>query len=546
MTIPAHRLGPSELPRHRWLLVALTTATLAVLAYPVNGNIRYQVGVTRVSGFSVAETFTHRPIAFRLLNAAQAWLPEALSRAAGPPGSLARVWAFEAGFRSVAALLAAGAAALLWAGLRRHLGASSWPYAVAAYAALMFTAPATGEPDWLAALLAVAAVGAGLLWRPAVGAAVAGTLLALSALVKISTLPVAVAALVVLWALDRNRAWIAALAALASGVVAVGLIAWLAPYEIAWLLDIRALQPDPWTGEAASEAGQYAINLAARWPAMALLPAFFVGARRTETWPAALAVGLAAFGIAYQGQYYIYHAIGLLTLSAGLAVRTVMRSRGALRWPVLGLCCWTLVLFMLPADWRGSHAVPLHLATGAWVLGLAGWQWFALRRPVTVSRVRPGWWAAVLSLAGMLATQTPISAESLTIGPVSQTARANLGALRADLRTAAEIHDLIGADTQVVYLTFGASSYLLGNPTHCRYPSPLFLQRPESLANASLATRQENLACLLDPGAGWLVWDRNWLHRKGAPDDLIATIDQNWACDEAVQIGHYTLCRRRT
>ena len=529
----------------RWVIAVCGVLTVAVLGYLTNGNIRYQVGVGRVSGSSVAETFSHRPITFRLFSAAQAWLPELVSRLTGPQGSWWRVWAFETGFRLIAAALAAGAAWLLWAGLRRCWGTQAWPYGVAAYAALMFTAPATGEPDWMAALLAVAAIGAGLLWRPGVGGLVGGALLALAALVKISTLPVAVAALVVLWVIDRRRGWIALVAATVSGLAAVGLVWWLAPYEIGWLLDIRALQPDPWTPDAVLEAGNYVMNLAARWPTVALLPAFFVGARRTEVVTAAVGLALTGFAFVFQGQYFIYHSMGFVVLSALLAVRTILRSRAALRWPLLGLCAWTLVLFVLPAEWRLAHPVGLSLVTGAWMLGLAVWQWIATHRPQALSGARADGWAALLVVLAMVATQTPFSAESLTLNTADRTVWARGVALQSDLDSARQVHAVIGAGTQVAYLTFGDSTYVLGNPTHCRYPSQLFLQRPDADQSVSAATRQESLACLTDPAARWLIWDRDWLHRKGAPEDLIGVIDRTWACDSAQVIGGYTLCPRK-
>ena len=61
--------------RRNWLILAAAAATLLVLAYPVNNNIRYEVGVHRVSGYSIAETFSHRPLTFRFVSAAQSWLP---------------------------------------------------------------------------------------------------------------------------------------------------------------------------------------------------------------------------------------------------------------------------------------------------------------------------------------------------------------------------------------------------------------------------------------------------------------------------------------
>ena len=99
--------------------------------------------------------------------------------------------------------------------------------------------------------------------------------------------------------------------------------------------------------------------------------------------------------------------------------------------------------------------------------------------------------------------------------------------------------------TSSPYLAFGSTAYALGNPTHCRYPSPLFLQRPKAPMVVSPATRQENLACVKEPGARWLVWDRGWLHRKGAPADLLGAIDATWDCDNALLAGRYTVCPRR-
>jgi len=530
--------------RRWWVVAAAAVAALALLGYLVNDNIRYQVGVGRVSGYSVAETFSHRPIAFRLLSAAQAWLPAQISRLAGPSTSWPGIVVFEAGFRLVAMLAAAGAAVLLWRGLARLGGVAAWPYGIAAFAALAFTAPATGEPDWMAALLTVAATGAALLWRPVVGGTVGGLFLALAALVKISTLPVAAAGLAVLWVLDRRRGWLAGAAALISGLVAVGLIWWLAPWEIGWLLDIRALQPDPWTWDHLFEARDYLLNLAARWPSVALVPAFFVRARPREAWTALAGVALTAFAFVYQGQYFVYHSIGFVTLSALLAVCTVQRSRGALRWPLLVLTAWTLALFVTPAEWRLAHSVGLDLVTGAWVVGLVVWQWWALRGRPGLSRARTDGWAGLLVLLAMLATQTPFSSESLTLGTAGRTSVSDAQALQADIADAARVHALIGERTPVAYLTFGADTYTLGNPTRCRYPSPLFLQRGQADRLVSPATRQENLACLTDPAARWLIWDRTWLHRKGAPADLLATIDDTWDCDDASVIGRYTICPR--
>ncbi len=530
--------------RRNWLILAAAAATLLVLAYPVNNNIRYEVGVHRVSGYSIAETFSHRPLTFRFVSAAQSWLPTLASESLAAPGSLARAWLFEAGFRLVAALVAAAAAVLLTVGLRRRLGSAAWAYGLAAYAGLFFTAPATGEPDWWAAVVAVAAVGTALLARESTGGSMAGALLAVVALLKISSLPIALAAVMLIAAFDRRRALWALASAFVAGCLAVALIWWLAPYEIVWLLDIRAIQPAVWTAGTSAELREYLANLAARWPTVALLPAFFVGASRREVIAVGSATGLAVLGFVAQGQYYVYHAVPLVVLSAVLAVHTVRRSGAVLRRPVLvGIVVVAMLLVSSP-DWRLVHTDGLFTATGVWVLALMLLQSLAVRAPGALPRAAVDRWAAGLVVAAMLASQTPWSAESLTLGTRDKTVMTNLAGLSAGLAGAERVRQVVG-EGPVVYLTFGATTYLLGNPTRCRYPSPLFLQRPEALGRASAATRGESLACLTQPDARWLIWDRTWLHRKGAAPDLIATIDGTWNCERAVLVDGLTLCPRR-
>ena len=376
------------------------------------------------------------------------------------------------------------------------------------------------------------------------GGIAAGVLLAVVALLKISSLPVALAAVVVIAGFDRRRAGWALGAALVSGCLAVALIWWLAPYEIAWLLDIRAIQPPWWTAQTSAELREYVTNLAARWPTVALLPAFFVGAPRGEAVAVGGATALAVLGFVAQGQYYVYHAVPLVVLSAVLAVHTVRRSGAALRWTMLAGIAATSVVLVTPAAWRLANAETLFTATGVWALALLLLQCLALRGRRRLPSAAVDRWAAGLAVAAMLASQTPWSAESLTMGTLDKTPAQNLAGLAAGLNGAEQVHTVVG-DAPVVYLTFGATTYLIGNPTHCRYPSPLFLQRPEAPGRVSAATRDENLACLSQPDARWLIWDRDWLHRKGAPDDLMAAIDDTWDCRRAVQVDGLTLCPRR-
>ena len=261
--------------------------------------------------------------------------------------------------------MAAAAAVLLTVRLRRRLGSAAWAYGLAAYAGLFFTAPATGEPDWWAAVVAVAAVGTALLARESTGGSMAGALLAVVALLKISSLPIALAAVMLIAAFDRRRALWALASAFVAGCLAVALIWWLAPYEIVWLLDIRAIQPAVWTAGTSAELREYLANLAARWPTVAVLPAFFVGASRREVIAVGGATGLAVLGFVAQGQYYVYHAVPLVVLSAVLAVHTVRRSGAVLRRPVLvGIVVVAMLVFgvrAVVAALRGEQVGPGHV-----------------------------------------------------------------------------------------------------------------------------------------------------------------------------------------
>ena len=71
--IDAHADRPDRaLVARRWVvwlavLASFVGATATFLLTPLNGNIRYELGVKFASVFSPSETFSHRPLAFRLL-----------------------------------------------------------------------------------------------------------------------------------------------------------------------------------------------------------------------------------------------------------------------------------------------------------------------------------------------------------------------------------------------------------------------------------------------------------------------------------------------
>lgn len=216
-----------------------------------------------------------------------------------------------------------------------------------------------------------------------------------------------------------------------------------------------------------------------------------------------------------------------------------------LRWPLIMLTVWTAATFVSPRGWRMDNITTLYVLTAAWVVVSFVWQWVALRRGGSVGSVTT--WTAALVAAAFMATQTPVSTDTLAFS--ADTRRPPLGRHYQtinELKVAREIHRVVGGqDTQVVYLAFGNATYLIGNPTSCRYPSPLFLQRSGAQLKVSAATRNESLACLTAPGARWLVWQRNWLRKNRAAEDVLASINQNYDCDSARVIGGFMLCPRR-
>lgn len=527
-----------------WSLAALVgLAVLATAGFPLHGDVRYELGTHRVSTFSVAETFSHRPIVFRLLTEFHAWLPDQIATAFGQAGSMANAVAFEASYRLIAYLLCAGAGAVLWAGLRtRTTNASA--YALAAFAGLALVGRTVGQPDWAAAVLAVSAVGVGLVGTSRGWAVLAGLLLALAALVKIATLPVAVAGLVVIVALDRRRGLVSAIAAFVLGSALLIAIWALAPWEIRWLLDIRSLQPSPFTRAKAQAALTYFAAAAVRWPSVALIPVFFIRANRRERWYGLAVVLLATSAVIIQGQYYGYHAAALVCVSAVMAVHTIARSARLLRFT---MAIWILgvgLLFLSPVDWRAEHSGYLFALTLGWVVAVAVAQF---RTPRTSPAVGAGGrvWAVVLVVASLLATCTDYSAEALVGNSSDLTVATDRAGFAYGLDTAAQLHDRIGAATPVAYLVFGQSTYIVGNPTQCQYPSALFLQRPNAASLASAQTRGENLACLSNPSAQYLIWDQAWLKPDRAASDVMAAVDANFDCSAAQRYGALTVCPRR-
>ena len=533
----------------RWFVLLVTAAALlaAIAVYmlaPLHIDIRYEVGVKAVSVHSASETFSHRPLAFRLLMAGVAWVADALSFG---------ITSFEVMVRLIGLGLAVGAAVLLGFGLRQHHVVAPGLHASVAAAAVVFMgARFSAEPDWMAAVLAIAGTGAALLdtgrlrWP-----LLAGILFVAAAGMKVVTLPVALIGLLVVGFLDRRQLVRSLIASLVVGVLFVSATLIWVPWEVTWLSDMRSVQPPVW--ESLPEASTFLVESAPYWPAIALVPAALILADRTERAVLAIALLLAAAPIVVQGQYYGYHAAALCVVAA-IAVFRMLCGRVTMNAGIGVLAIVVAASVFSAANtiagWRQDNRTILEIATIAvGVLGI-GWA-LGLRRRKSIMRPHGLLLAALTTLALTYPAMTPFSAGLIRLADSDAPPTAtSISATTTQEETARRIRRHIGGESVfVTYLTFGDWTYFIRNPTVCRYPSPVFLQRTTTIKYSArpigTPSYVENLACIDEPTAQWLVWDRRWFKVSKAPDELRARFAAKWDCSAGSNIGGLTVCPRR-
>lgn len=477
----------ASLTRAVWtVLGAIALATFLIA--PLNGNLRYEAGVKLVSTHSAAATFSHRPLGFRLVM--DAVFSVADQRTLG-------VVAYELVVRIALALIAVGAGALLWRGLlARAVPSAGWYGVVVVGSLILLGVISAGEPDWMAVVFTTAGVGVALLGRrrrPWPYAVLAGTLFVAAAAMKVVSLPTALVGLLAVALIDRRQALRTIVAATAVGLIYVTATLIWVPWEVQWLLDMGTVQSD--ARAALPEAPGYVATLALHRPVLLLVPVALVlaGWRERVVTVAAIAAGLAM--IIGQGQYFDYHAIPLVVIATVAVFRGLLRLLSRLRRtapPAGMLACLVCLALLYPGStpWAGQ-----------------------LVRTADADGHRP-----------------PSTLE------------------RRDRKEAVarQVHQVIGgARVPVTYLTFGEWTYFLGNPTRCRYPSPLFLQRTRRPARLTTESYRENAACLSDPASRWLVRDPSWFRLRPQPEEIKAIIEQEWDCDAVQQVGELLLCPRR-
>ncbi|HET6705893.1 hypothetical protein [Amycolatopsis sp.] len=88
--------------------------------------------------------------------------------------------------------------------------------------------------------------------------------------------------------------------------------------------------------------------------------------------------------------------------------------------------------------------------------------------------------------------------------------------------------------------------FFFGNPAHCRYPAPVFVQRGTYIpAVRGLASYRENLGCLEHADAGYLVVQPSWLALDRLAAEVAAGVHRRFDCERAMPAGQLTGCPRR-
>ncbi|HEX3789946.1 MAG TPA: hypothetical protein VHW44_18910 [Pseudonocardiaceae bacterium] len=580
MIAPLERTEPVPVvrrPGRTGLLSALAVPILAALVTSawigINFDIRYAVGGLRVAGAggvgSFATIFVHRPLAYRAFVAALQFLPAHVW-----PGSPAGP-AAEFLFRFEALLLVAAAAVLLWLGLRRYRS-GRLPAAVAIAVGIGFAlAPNWSflEPDWAGALFAVAAIGVALLpRRTLVAALLGGVLLLFAVTTKTVTAAFLPLALGVIALADRRRAvlvtgWTVGL------VLAWAVLTWrFEPTEWQWLHDMASLVPGSplrvgladldWRDFAKSAADMVIVS-----PVVLGLPAATVllvgrataGRRLRVLLVVLAAVLLTALPVFAQGEWFLYQWVALPVLTAALiAVVLVDRTRtglpaalGVLGPVLLGGLAGALLL-TAPLSWRAGRLVPVFAGYALLAVLGAAVAGGTLRRGAPGRLAGPRWLLAgvlsVVATLGIGVANLPAAAYSFA-GYEATVTNLNLYQQTTIRRQAfGPIRARIGPNTPVLYFAFGDISDLLGNPTHCRYPSPVWLQRSTYLPYVrNFASYRDNVSCLDDPTARYLVLEPSWFQVAGLAPALSAKVAATFDCAHAISAdaGSVLFCPRR-
>jgi len=524
--------------------VLVAAAAIVVASLPdLNGDVRYALGCLETAGrggVSIWDIFVSRPLAYKLLMAAldQGRLLLVGEESSGNTTNLV--------IRLETYVLVLAVIAVLFVGVRRVAGQRAAAGIAGATGLALIVAPPWHflEPDWVAALAAALTVGAACApRRPWLGALLAGPAAMLVAAVKLSTFPIALIALLVIAVLDRRRAAWTALSTAVFVAIWYLLTKQFQPWEWTWLSDLANLVHSAPQGIHIADLRKlrFAIGDAAVLsPLLVVAPAAAVALVRRETgrrrWLGLAAVVVAgglSLAPAYgQAEWFNYHFTSTVVLSAavcGAAFALCSGFRLPLAAVTVLVTCVSLVVLHQPADWRLAHAGQVVWAyqIGTAILAVAAW-FLAGRLNVSLP-----WPAGVVAICfALLPPVLPgfpyaFSSYDYTI-PVARSSDAEL----------ADLGRRLGPDTPVLYLTYGTFNHAMGNPTTCRYPSPLWLQRgaliPRLRARPSYA---DNLRCLTeDSSARYMIVHEGWFIVSRSTPEVRALIDERFDCSPAARI----------
>jgi hypothetical protein len=529
--------------------VGVATAVLAALVAIVvaglpdlNGDVRYALGGLETAGrggVGIWDIFVSRPLAYKLLMAA---LDNVRIRLVGEsPGNATNLV-----LRVETYVLVVAVIALLFRGVRRVAGRPAAAGIAGATGLALIIAPPWHflEPDWVAALAAVLTVGAACApRRPWVGALLAGPAAMLVVAVKASTFPIALIALLVIWVFDRRRAAGAALSTVLCVALWYLLTKVFQPWEWTWLSDLANLVHNKPQGIHIADLRKlrFAVGDAAVLsPVLVLAPAAATalirreaGRRRWVGAGAAVVAGGLSLAPAYgQGEFFNYHFASTVVLAAavcGAAFALCPGFRLPLATATVVVTGVSLVLLHQPASWRLAHAGSVVWAYEIVAVLLAVAAWFLAGR----TKMSLPWYAGVVAICFALLPPVlpgyPYAFSSYDY---------NIRVARSTDAALADLGRRLGPDTPVLYLTYGSVNHAIGNPTTCRYPSPLWLQRgavlPRMRTRPSYA---DNLRCLTDDReARYLIVHGGWFSLSKSAPDVRALIDERFDCSPAARI----------
>ncbi|HET6483245.1 MAG TPA: hypothetical protein VFG35_24835, partial [Actinoplanes sp.] len=369
----------------------------------LNNDVTYALGgleTAGAGGVSVWDVFVARPVAYRLIIALLD-LPV--------PGGAPLTTAHEI-VRLGAYVLVAGVAFVLYLGLRRFVTEPAAAVTAVATGLTLIVAPQWHflEPDWVAGLVAVLAVGAACAPRQVwLGAVLGGFAAFLAVAVKLATFPLALLALLLVALVSRRRAaWAAA--------ATVG-------FTVIWYLATRTFLPWEWTwlNDQAHLIVNAPVHQGIRWhdiermliaigevavlsPIVAVAPAAAaVLVRRLDPgrprWIGAgiavLAAGMSVASAYGQGEFFMYHFAAVPVFAAGVVGAAFGLSPGA-RTPLVmttGLAAVASFFLLRQApEWRHDNVT--FVAVGYAVIAVTG----------AVVAGRPARWRAPATLGAVV------------------------------------------------------------------------------------------------------------------------------------------------